>query len=44
MVMFDEFIEKKYSTKKYLTEKSAEEKIKKTRSRRQIKITPNKLV
>lgn len=33
MIQFSEFIEKKYPTKKYPNEKSAEEQIKKTRSK-----------
>jgi hypothetical protein len=39
MIMFGEFIDKKYPTKKYPTEKSAEEQIKKTRGRKAKKTT-----
>jgi hypothetical protein len=39
MVMFCEFIEKKYPIKKYPTEKSAEEQIKKPRGRKVEKTT-----
>lgn len=41
MVMFSEFLEKKYTTKKYPTEKSADEKSKKTRSRKVKKTSQN---
>ncbi len=34
MVLFSEFIEKKYPTKKYPTEKSAKEQVKQTRSKK----------
>jgi hypothetical protein len=39
MIMFCEFIEKKYPIKKYPTEKSAEEQIKKPRGRKVEKTT-----
>jgi hypothetical protein len=41
IILFSEFIEKKYPTKKYRTEKSAEEQIKNPRSRKLKKETQN---
>jgi hypothetical protein len=42
LIQFSEFIEKKYPTEEYPNEKSAEEQIKKTRSRKTKKTTMNK--
>jgi hypothetical protein len=42
LIQFSEFIEKKYPTEEYPNEKSAEEQIKKMRSRKTKKTTMNK--
>jgi hypothetical protein len=43
MIQFSEFIEKKYPTKEYPNKKSAEEQIKKLRSRKAKETTQNEL-
>ena len=43
MIQFSEFLEKKYPTKEYPNERSAEEQIKKLRSRKAKKTTQNEL-